>query len=177
MIDREYAISPDPQPWAPQTITYEEDVQQKVGKGKNAHIIRTTRKSEIEYRVISFDVSTPASRHERTPQEARPDEEKHANWLTIHGKEELIYKRVRFENIERHYSQHPRLLAKCEQMGGKFSEMDGDILREYLLEIHPDGKKTVVSRLVPFAKYIPMLREKAPTIKRVIASAYEKKEE
>jgi hypothetical protein len=169
IISLEYAVSPDPQAWVPQIVTYEEDGTQRVGKGKNAHVINVTRKREIEYRIVSFDVSKPAPKHERTSQE---DEEKRANWLTLASKDQIIYKRMEFDDIVRHYTQHPRLLARCEEAGGKFTEMDGDILREYRLEILPNGTKVVVSKLVPFAKYVPMLREKKPLIRKVVAGAY-----
>jgi hypothetical protein len=175
IIDREYATSPEPEPWTTHAVTWEEDGTQKVGKGKNAHIIRTTRKREIEYRIVSFDVSLPTHhKAESTPHQARADEEKQANWLTLASKDQIIYKRMAFKDIEKHYTQHPRLLARCEQAGGKFTEMDNDFLREYHIEDRPDGTKAVVSKIVPYARYVPMLREKKqPVIRKVIASTYE----
>lgn len=176
MIDREYAVSPEPEPWATQVIAYEEEGTQKVGKGKNAHVIKVTRKREIEYKIISFDVSVPAPRREQSVHaiDAQGDE-KRPNWLTLHGKDDIIYRRVHFEDIERHYSQHTRLLQRCKEAGGRLIVQEGDRMREYRLEQRPDGTVVVVSKIVPFDKYVPMLREKKPTIRRVVASAYEHK--
>lgn len=176
IVDHEYAITPEPAPWEVRAVSYEEEASQKVGKGKNTRVIKAIHKREIEYRIISFDVSLPAHRAARTPQDAQADEEKRANWLMRTPKDQIIYKRMAFDDIERHYTHHARLLAKCEQTGGKFTEKDGEVLREYRLETHPDGTKAVVSKLVPFEKYVPMLREKKTTIRKVIASAYEGKE-
>lgn len=173
ILEREYAISPEPQPWETQTMTYEEEAIKKVGHGKNTREIKTTFKREVEYRIVSFDVSIPAPQREHAAQEARTNEEKQPNWLTLHGKEDLIYRRVHFEDVERHYTQHKHLLQKCLERGGTFAEKDGDIEREYHIENRPDGTQAVVSKLVPFAKYVPMLREKKPVIRKVIAGAYE----
>ncbi len=173
MINREYAVSPEPAPFPVQVVTYEEEGTKKVGHGKNAREIKTTFKREVEYRIISFDVSTPAPRRERPPQEERAEEEKRANWLTMYGKDALIYRRIRFEDIHRDYAgpHYKHIIERCSALGGSFTE-EG---REYTLSHLPDGTAVVTSTILGFEKYVPMLREKK-TIRKVVASAYEQQD-
>lgn len=173
MINREYAVSPEPAPFPVQVVTYEEEGTKKVGHGKNAREIKTTFKREVEYRIISFDVSTPAPRRARPSQEERAEEEKRANWLIMYGKDALIYRRVHFEDIHRDYSgpHYKHIIERCSALGGTFTE-EG---REYTLSHLPDGSAVVTSTILGFDKYVPMLREKK-TIRKVIASAYEQQE-
>jgi hypothetical protein len=173
MINREYAVSPEPAPFPVQVVTYEEEGIKKVGHGKNMREIKTTFKREVEYRIISFDVSTPAPRRERPLQEERAEEEKRANWLTMYGKEALIYRRIHFEDIHRDYSgpHYKHIIERCSALGGTFTE-EG---REYKLSYLPDGTAVVTSTILGFDKYVPMLREKK-AIRKVIASAYEQPE-
>jgi len=138
MIDREYATSPDPKPWDTQKMPYEEEGVQKVGKGKNARIVKTTHKREVEYKVISYDVSIPEVPREQSPRAAHTEEEKRANWLVLTSKEEIIYQRKKIASYPRHYTKQ-------------------------------EGTYTVSEH----EKYVPMLREKPPTIRKVIASSHE----
>lgn len=167
MIDREYATTPDPKPWQAQAISYEEEGTQRVGKGKNQRTIKVTRQREIEYRIITFDVSLPEPKRERSTEE-ETSEERRANWLTIHDKGDLIYKRMHFKDIQREYTgPHFRnLIERCTASGGHFIE-EG---REYVLSHLADGTPVVTSSIVEFDKYVPMLREKTPTIKKAVAS-------
>ncbi len=173
MINREYAVSPDPAPFLVQVITYEEEGTKKVGRGKNTREIKTAFKREVEYRIISFDVSTPAPRRERLPQEEPAEEEKRANWLTMYSKDALIYRRVHFEDIHRDYAgpHYKHIIERCRALGGTFTE-EG---REYTLSYLLDGTAVVTSTILGFEKYVPMLREKK-TIRKVIASAYEQRD-
>lgn len=136
MIEREYATSPDPTPWDTQTAIYEEEGTQKVGKGKNAHIINVTRKREVEYTIISYDISQPEAKYEHTSHQ-RPQEEKRANWLVLTPKDQIIFQRKRIAAYPRHFKKQ-------------------------------EGQYTVAEH----DKYVPMLREKKPTIRKVIASIH-----
>jgi hypothetical protein len=140
MIDREYAVSANPETWQTQVATWDEQGMQKVGKGKNARMIKATRKRHVEYKVVSFDISQPETSKPASTTSTEPGEEKRPNWLTLASKDQIIYERKRIAPYTRHYQKQ-------------------------------EGAYTVVEH----SKYVPMLRDKPPTIKKVIASAYEQK--
>lgn len=174
MIDREYAVSPEPKPWGTQTVTYEEEGTQRVGKSKkNQRTIKVTRKREVEYKIITFDVSLPEPKYVHTTEET--SEEKRQNWLTTHSRDTWIYKRMHFAGIQRQYTgdHFKHLINRCNASGGSFVE-EG---REYTLSYREDGTAVVTSAVVEFDKYVPMLRDKTPVIKKAVASHPQKQEE
>lgn len=173
IIRRDYATSPTPDesPFPLAQQHYTETEYKRVGKGKNTRKIKQDVTHAIDYKLVTFDISTRPAPRQKSEHET-PAGEKRDNWLTLHGREDLIYKRVVFEGIERRYTQHKHLLDKCVAAGGSFKELDGDIEREYRLETQSDGTVVVVSKLVTFPKYVPMLnpeKRKTQVIKKVVA--------
>jgi hypothetical protein len=142
---------------------------ESIGHGKNSRQIKATFKREIEYRIIPFDVSLPEPKRER-PAEEETGQEKRANWLTIHSQDDLMYKRMHFTGVQREYSgpHYKHIIERCTSQGGTFIE-EG---REYKLSHLEDSTAIVTSTIHEFDKYVPMLRKKAPTIRKAVASHY-----
>src|SRR5262249_55903312 len=122
---------------------------------------------------ITFDVSLPEPKHTRATEET--SEEKRPNWLMTHSRDTWIYKRMRFAGIQRQYAgdHFKHLINRCNACGGSFVE-DG---REYVLSYKEDGTAVVTSAVVAFDKYVPMLRDKTPVIRKAVASHPQGQEE
>ncbi len=99
MIRGDYALSPEPPSFKETTISYEEEMLQIVGKGKNRRRVKGKKQREIEYTVISYDVSV----EKQEVQRETTTNEKRVNWLSTTPKEQIIYERRHIEPFERHY--------------------------------------------------------------------------
>ena len=167
MIRRDYATSATPTPFTSITSTYRETrlVPRVYGKGKPKE---KKIETSVTYKLVTYDVSL-------LPEAAtsnQPTGEARVNWLTIHGKDARIYRRLHFTNITRRYEgiRYKHLIDRVLRQG-RYIE-DG---REYTLDTTSDTP-IVVSTIVDYDKYVPMLRpelRKVQTVKKVVSSKHQ----
>lgn len=173
IVRRDYATDPEsiPTDYPIHTQTYEQPTTKIVGHGKNARRIKEVVTRKIDFKLVKFDVSVREALREKVETN---NEEKRGNWLTLHGMEARIYKKVHFSGVFRRYAgEHWRhIIERCINEG---SFIEGG--REYRLEIMADGHHAVISSIVDFDKWVPMLApelRKTQIIKKVVASKFEK---
>ena len=146
-IQLKYAVSPDPEPFKTETLSYTEkkQVPRHHGKGKpKEKAIRV----DVPFTVISYDVSVRDLRP--VPDENEPERETigvRVSWLRLHGKADIIYEK-------RYIGMYSR----------RFPVRRDGKRREGRVEVtHTE------------AKYIPLLRPdiRKGTIKRVTARKFQ----
>lgn len=151
MIRRDYAVSSSPKPFETRSIKYSEKKLVPRHHGTGSPKWKNIENS-IPYTIVSYDVSlTPAS---QTPEELEETgtHETRQNWLTLHGKDDIIYVARSIPDYQRRYP--------VRRNGTRL-----------------EGKVSVTT---PLPKYVPMLRSdrrKSQTIKRVTAKKFTSEKE
>lgn len=146
-IRREFALVPEePAPLQSRVESYSEEVQVSVGKGKNKRTVKQQVKREVEYRVVSYEVSEISAESRQRARDLLEEEQSRGNWLTVTDPLSIAweYKQI---NVSR----------------GRFLDP----------ERNPRWKQKKHIDIAPFKKWVPMLRERK-TIKRVKARRYTK---
>jgi hypothetical protein len=156
IIRREFALAPqEPRPYPLAPETYTETVNTRVGKGKNARHIRQEKRREIDYRLVSFEVSelgypARALGDEIIEQEERAAQEKgkRANWLTL------------------------AQAGAPDTIIWEYREIDTSKGRTLDPGHNPRWKEYKHLEIAPFKKWIPMLSRDRKVIRRVTARRY-----
>ena len=100
MINGEYALDANGESFGSQIVEYEDTKKTSVGKGKNKRLVNQSIKREVEYTVITYDVTRAKqsySEHHTTVEEKRGE-----NWLTLHGQDEIVYQKRKIASYTRH---------------------------------------------------------------------------
>lgn len=148
-IQREYALVPEePAPLKSRIESYSEEVIANVGKGKNKRKLKQTVKREVEYRVVSYEVSEISGESRQRARDLIAEEQSRGNWLTVHDPFAIAW---------------------------EYKAIDVSRGRVLDPERNPRWKRKQHINIVPFKKWVPMLKEKR-TIKRVKARRFAKKE-
>jgi hypothetical protein len=151
MIRGDFAVSPEPAPFQVEAQEYEQTERVTVGKGKNKRSMSQEVRRQVDYTIVSYDVSIRPHREaadEMGDETAASESEKRASWLTLHDSADIIYER---KTIPDHTRRFPVRRNGTRQTGR--------------VSVHHNEPK-----------YIPMLKpeaRRAQTIKRVTARQYE----
>ncbi len=151
MIRGDFAVSPEPAPFQIQAQEYEQTERVTVGKGKNKRSMLQEVRRQVDYTLVSYDVSIRPHREaadELGDETAASEHEKRASWLTLHDSADIIYERKTIPDYKRRFP----VRRDGTRQAGRVS-------------VHHNEPK-----------YIPMLKpeaRRAQTIKRVTARQYE----
>jgi hypothetical protein len=168
-IQLKYAVRPEktPFPMVEQTYQEKKKVPRHHGKGPDKEKVFT---HSVPYTLVTYDVSIAADREKHAPAvaPAAPGE----NWLTLHGKEDIIYQRHTIAEYKRTLqgSHYQNLIQQCLQ--GGTVRRDGV---EYTVEFQGD-RPAVIATTKEHGKYVPMLRSdvrKKQIVKKVVATGYQ----
>jgi hypothetical protein len=141
MIDGEYALSPDDPEFEQIAKQYMETRRKKVGKGKNQHVINVDEKREVEYTLVTYEVTKPKRRLSAEEQQA-VDSARRTSWLATTPAGEIIWQKRR---IKTHPRRYPTRKDGTRQQGAV--------------------------QVSPFVKRVPLLREpKRTVITKVVAN-------
>lgn len=142
MIDGIYAVTPDDTAFQTMEHTYTTTAKTAVGHGKNKRLVNTEVKRNVEYTLISYDVTQ--QKRTLTPDEAQTiDKAYRKNWLVTTPSGEIIWIRKTIKAYSRRYPTRKNGTRR-------------------------DGAVTLKN---DFKKRVPMLRVPTkPTIVKIVAS-------
>ncbi len=148
IVKRHYAITPEPEEFPTLVEEYQTVEQVTVGKGKNKRKVPQQVKRQVEYRLITFEVSRLEPEHEHQAREYAQQQGKRLNWLQLAEKSAIIYEKRAIDTSK------GRLLDPAKNSRWKsYRRID----------------------VTPYQKYVPMLSRERKTIKRVVVSDYQAK--
>jgi hypothetical protein len=145
MIAGEYATSPNPEQFQIEPLSYVSEEMVTVGKGKNKRRVNKTVTRHVDYRVVSYDISTTKPLLPEHEQAIEHSGEKRLNWLVTADRASIIWEKRKIPAYQRRY---PTRKNGTRQSG--------------LVQIKE-----------PFYKWVPMLTPGYKTIKRLTATKYE----
>lgn len=147
MVEGEYALSPEGETFSTVQQEYTSTELQRVGKGKNTRNIATSVKREVEYTLITYDVTRP-HRPLTSEETTEVQEATRSNWLLTTSAGDVIWVKKKIKAYARRYP----------------TRKDGS---------RQAGEVTIKN---DFVKRVPMLRvPHTPHITRVVASQSHKR--
>lgn len=154
IIRREYALAPqEPPPWTITPEVYTEQAQVKVGKGKNARVLKQAKTREIAYRLVKFEVSELSEQIRAQEEQASQEKGKRANWLKL------------------------AQAGAPESIIWEYRTIDTSKGRTLDPARNPRWKVYQHVEITPFKRWVPLLAGERKTMRRVHAKRYVPEEE
>jgi hypothetical protein len=146
IVNRHYAITPEPEEFPTESQEYERIEQVTVGHGKNKRKISQQVKRHVDYRLIRYEVGLLAPEAEQEAMSLAEHEHKRLNWLQLADKSMIIYEL-----------------------------RDIDTTRGRLLDPARNARWKSYRRIdvKSYQRYVPMLSRERKTIKKIVASQYQ----